>query len=189
MVMRKVTVCLLAVLGICGVALSAEVPRKAPEFEIHMVDGTNVPVSQFRDKVCALVFISTTCPHCQHYVQILNAIQKEYGPRGVQVLAAAFNEGARALLPSFIQQFQPAFPLGWSDHITVTGFLQISIMNPGFVPKLVLIDRGGTIRKQVEGQDDFFRDPEKNTRLALDEMLKAPMARKAGIRTAAKQRN
>lgn len=172
-------------MGLSATAFSADLPRKAPAFEIHMIDGKNVPLGAYRGKVCVVAFISTTCPHCQKYVQILNGIHKDYAPKGAQVLAAAFNEGAQSLVPAFIGTYQPVFPLGWDSHADVLGFMQISILNPGFVPKVVFIDRGGTIRKQFEGQEDFFKDQDKNTREALDELLKEP-AHKSTAKPAAK---
>jgi thiol-disulfide isomerase/thioredoxin len=171
-------------------ASAADLPRKCPDFALHLADGKNVSLSQFHGKVVALAFISTTCPHCQNYTRLLSAIQKEYAPKGVQVLAAAFNDGAQTLVPGFIAQFQPAFPVGWEDRVSALSFLQISVLNQGYVPKIVFIDRGGMITKQYEGQDDFFHDPDKSTRAALDEMLKAPAPvahRKAAVKTATKQ--
>src|SRR5947207_2063281 len=84
---------------------AADLPRKCPEFSLHLADGKDLALSQLRGKVVALAFISTTCPHCQRYTQTLSAIQKEYATRGVQVLAAAFNDGAQSLLPAFLAQF------------------------------------------------------------------------------------
>jgi hypothetical protein len=40
--------------------MAAEVPRKAPELEISLVNGKHLLLSQFRGKVVALAFISTT---------------------------------------------------------------------------------------------------------------------------------
>jgi len=168
----------------------ADLPRKCPDLALHLADGKNLSLSQFHGKVVALAFISTTCPHCQNYTKVLSVIQKEYGPKGVQVLAAAFNDGAQSLLPGFVAQFQPAFPVGWEDRVSALSFMQISILNQGYVPKIVFIDRNGVIQKQFEGQDPFFQDPDKSTRAALDGMLKAsaPVAhRKAAVKTATKQ--
>ncbi len=173
MAVRKLAIFLLVLMSISGAILCAELPRKAPDFQIHMPDGKNVPLSTFKQKVILVAFLSTTCPHCQHYVQILNGINKDYASKGVQILGAAFDEGAQNKVAAFIQQFQPTFPLGWDEHSAVLGFMQISIMNPGFVPKVVFIGRGGTIVKQFEGSDEFFKDPEKSTRATLDELLKA----------------
>ena len=167
---------------------AADLPRKSPELALHLADGRDVQLSQFRGKVVALAFISTTCPHCQNYTQLLSTIQKEYAPRGVQVLGAAFNDGAQALLPAFLAQFHPTFPMGWEDRVSALSFMQISILNQGYVPKIVFIDRAGTIQKQFEGSDGFFQDPDKNTRAALDELLKAPVAqRKPNVKSATKQ--
>src|SRR5438045_9517048 len=94
-------------------ASASDLPRKSPDLALHMADGKSISLSQFKGKVVAVAFISTTCPHCQNYVQTLSAIQKEYAPKGVQILGAAFNDGAQSLLPAFIQQFEPAFPMGW----------------------------------------------------------------------------
>ena len=182
-------------LTVAGAAWSANAPRKAPDLQIHLADGKNLSLSEFRGKkVCAVVFISTTCPHCQAYVGVLNGIQKDYAARGVQVVVVAFNDGAAAALPAFIQQFKPAFPLGWQDHAAVLGFMQISILNPGFVPKVAFIDRNGAMFKEFPHQDamdSFFNDSDidKNTRAALDAMLKAPATttRKAPATSTAKK--
>src|SRR5215831_10710018 len=174
MVIQKLSaaLCLAALMT----ASAADLPRKCPDLVLHTTDGKSLPLSQFHGKVIALALISTTCPHCQHYTQTLNAIQKEYGPRGVQILMAAFNDDARVGLPVFLQQFQPAYPMGWVDRAAALTFMQISILNPGYVPKVAFIDRAGMIQKQFEGQDPFFQDPDKSTRAALEEMLKAPVA-------------
>src|SRR5215831_5310210 len=97
---RKLSVSLLLAASVAVQA--ADMPRKAPELALHMADGKDVQLSQFKGKIVALAFISTTCPHCQNYTQTLSAIQKDYAPKGVQILAAAFNDGAQGLLPAFV---------------------------------------------------------------------------------------
>jgi len=178
MVVHKLTAQFILSLAFCSAGSLPDAPRKAPDFQIHMADGKNLSLSEFRGKkVCVVAFISTTCPHCQAYVQMLSGIQRDYAERGVQILGVAFDDGAEKALPGFLQQFRPAFPLGWDKHADVMGFLQISILSPGFVPKVAFIDRGGTIRKQFQHQDrvdEFFNDPDKSTRATLDEILKAP---------------
>jgi thiol-disulfide isomerase/thioredoxin len=123
----------------------------------------------------ALVFISTTCPHCQHTTQLLSGLQNEYGPRGVQFLAAAFNPDAEQLVPGFIAQFRPTFPVGSADRDSVLEYEQASLAKPNFVPELIFIDRGRVIRAQHNGGDDFFKEQEKNIREMLDTLLKEPV--------------
>ena len=166
-----------AVLPLCLLATSAgavTVPRPAPEFVIRGSGGETL-LSQFRGKVVLLAFIFTSCPHCQHTVGIMSDLQKEYGSRGFQPLASAFNEGAAQLLPGFVTQFHPNFPVGYAARATVLEYLQTLANAPLSVPVLVFIDKQGIIRSQHMGSDDpFFKDQEKSMRAELEALLKEP---------------
>jgi len=165
-------------------AYAQQVPRPAGEFAIKMPNGQVTLLSQYAGKVVVLAFISTTCPHCQHTTQVLSALQSEYGPRGVQFLAAAFNPDAAALVPGFIAQFRPTFPVGSADRDSVLEYEQASLAKPNFVPDLLFIDRKRVIRAQHDGADEFFKDQEKSIRDMLDSLLKEPVkSAKAGRRS------
>jgi thiol-disulfide isomerase/thioredoxin len=153
-----------------------QVPRPAGEFAISMSNGGQTLLSQYSGKVVLLMFMFTTCSHCQHTTQVLNPIAKEYAPRGVQMLAAAFNEGAGQLVPGFLAQFQPSFPVGYTTREQVNEYLQHAAGKPTYVPELVFIDRNRVIRGQFTGSDDFFKDQDKNVRAMLDTLLKEPVA-------------
>ena len=45
-----------------------------------------------------LAFILTTCSHCQAATGLLTRLQTEYGPRGLQVLESAIDQGGQALV-------------------------------------------------------------------------------------------
>jgi thiol-disulfide isomerase/thioredoxin len=157
-------------------SIAADSVRPSPPFTFKRV-GTPPPapitLSQYRGKIVALAFIHTTCTHCQHLTQVLIPIAHDYAPRGVQVLACAFNDGAEQLLPEFLNQFRPTFPVGWSNNTLVSAYLQYSEANPlGFVPHMVFLDRRGIIRADIPGEDTFFNDPDTNIRKQLDKMLK-----------------
>jgi thiol-disulfide isomerase/thioredoxin len=156
-------------------AFAQQVPRPAGEFAIKMPNGQVTLLSQYAGKVVVLAFISTTCPHCQHTTQLLSGLQSEYGPRGVQFLAAAFNPEAQQLVPGFIAQFKPTFPVGSADRDSVLEYEQASLAKPNYVPELIFIDRGRVIRVQHNGGDDFFKEQEKNIRETLDMLLKEPV--------------
>ena len=165
-----------SVLLLTGLAAYAQqVPRPAGEFAIKMPNGQINLLSQYAGKVVVLAFISTTCPHCQHTTQVLSAIQNEYGARGVQMLAAAFNPDAATLVPGFIAQFRPTFPVGSADRDSVLEYEQASLAKPNYVPELIFIDRNRVIREQHNGGDDFFKEQEKNIRETLDTLLKEPV--------------
>lgn len=156
-------------------AYAQQVPRPAGEFAIKMPNGQVTLLSQYTGKVVVLAFISTTCPHCQHTTQILSAFQNEYGPRGVQFLAAAFNPDAAQLVPGFIAQFRPAFPVGSAERDSVLEYEQASLVKTNYVPELIFIDRHRVIRAQYDGGNEFFKEQEKNIREMLDTLLKEPV--------------
>jgi len=156
-------------------AYAQQVPRPAGEFAIKMPNGQITLLSQYAGKVVALVFISTTCPHCQHTTQILSGIQNEYAQRGVQILAAAFNDDAPQLVPGFVSQFKPTFPVGFAKRDAVLEYEQASLAKPNYVPVLVFIDRHRVIRAEYSGGEDFFKDQENSIRALLDTLLKEPV--------------
>jgi len=167
--------------GIClaaTVASAADVPRPSPDFVIGMNDGQPIKLSQYKGKVCAVAFILTTCPHCQKTIGYLSEMQKEYGPRGFQVVASAVDSMGKMNVPDFIRRFQPPFPVGFNNQNDVDGYLQHPVIYRLLVPQLVFIDRHGTIRAQYAGDDKFFvEEQDKHIREQIEALLKdAPAA-------------
>ena len=146
-----------------------------------MVNGKQILLSQYSGKVVVLAFMFTTCPHCQHTSQILSGIENEYRSQGLHILGAFFNDNASQLIPGFITQFQPSFPVGYVTRDQVDEYLQHPPGKPTYVPELVFIDRNRQIRNQVTGTDNFFNDQEKNIRAMVETLLKEPAtAKKSG---------
>jgi thiol-disulfide isomerase/thioredoxin len=163
------------------VAASAQqVPRRAGEFAISATDGSQILLSQYSGKVVLLAFMFTTCPHCQHTSQILSGIQKDYADRGLQIVGSFFNDNAAQLIPDFVVQFRPAFPVGYATRDQVNEYLQHAPGKPTYVPELVFIDRNRQIRAQYTGNDAFFNDQEKNIRALVESLLKEPVTAKQG---------
>lgn len=146
--------------------------RPAPELEIHRVGAPDLKLSAYRGKVVLLALLNTGCSHCQHFAQELGALQKDYGPKGVQVLAVVFDNDAKTGLAAFRDRFVQGFPIGYSDEATVLKWLQQPPEDGYFVPILAFIDRRGQIESQHMGDDNLFQDPETNIRHKLDRMLR-----------------
>lgn len=168
----------LAALAFAALASAQQVPRPAGEFAISTTNGSQLLLSAYSGKVVVLAFMFTTCPHCQHTSQILSGIQKEYGDRGLQILGSFFNDNAAQLIPGFMAQFQPAFPVGYATRAQVDEYLQHSVGKPTYVPELVFIDRNRQIRGQFTGTDDFFKDQETSIRNLVESLLKEPATAK-----------
>ncbi len=175
-------------------ASSQQLPRKAPDFTIFMNSGKNVPLSQYRGKGVICAFILTTCSHCQATTGLLTRLQTEYGPRGLQVIESAIDSGGQGLVPGFIKNFQPNFPVGFNDIAAAQAFLQHSPMKTMYMPAIAFIDRDGNIIAQHIGNDPEMAEgvQEKSIRGYIERMLKtapaAPASKSAASKKAAKKK-
>src|SRR5579864_1244147 len=171
-------------------ATSDKAPRPSPDFAISLNDGSQIHLSQYRGKVTVVAFILTYCPHCQYTAEILSRLQKEYGPRGFQVVASAIEDMASMVVPDFIKKFQPGYPVGFNQRPEVLEYLQHPVMYQLMMPQVAVIDRQGMIRAQFAGNDKFFDKPEqeKNFRALLEPLLKEGAAAETHRKTAGKKK-
>ncbi len=165
------------ILLICTVALvlsasaDGKIPRNSPEYTFRLTSGDQVLLSQYRGKVVLLMFVATTCPHCQSACQFVEKLAKEYGAKGFQPLAVAFNDMAVMLVPDFIRQGNLTFPVGYDSRDPVFAYIERSPMLRTYVPIFTFIDRRGSIRGQYLGDDDFFKNQENNIRGMVEKLL------------------
>jgi peroxiredoxin len=149
-----------------------------PNYAVKLASGRPIPLSSFRGKVVALLFVSTTCPHCQETCRLMSSLMKEYRSRGLETVAVAYDPMAKMLVPEFIQKSGATFPVGYDVWESVAAFLQRPAILQTYVPIMVFIDRQGVIRGQYLGDDSFFKDSEKNIRSTIEKLLKTPAAAK-----------
>jgi peroxiredoxin len=180
---RALPKALIALILLLAPLVGATVPRLSPEYTVQLTTGRQIKLSSYRGKVVVLMFVLTDCSHCQDTSRFMESIQKEYGPRGVQTLAVAFNDKALVLVPGFISQTGASFPVGYDAREPVFSYLQRPLTIQTFVPIMVFIDRQGMIRGQYIGDDKFFEDREKNIRNTLETLLKAPAVTPQGTGT------
>ena len=64
-----------------------------PDFTLRSVDGKTVARDEFRDRpVLVVLFICNHCPYVQAVEDRIIALQREYGPRGVQLVGICSND-------------------------------------------------------------------------------------------------
>ena len=153
---------------------SGQVPRKAAELSVVQPNGTTHLLSQYKGKVIVIEFMFTTCPHCQTSAQLLTKLQNEYGPRGFQVLAVAFNPMAKMLVPDFVRDFKVNFPIGYAERDPVTSFLQHPDSEQLTVPQIVFVDRKGVVRGQSLPMGDTHTASESFLRKNIEQLLAEP---------------
>jgi cytochrome oxidase Cu insertion factor (SCO1/SenC/PrrC family) len=166
-----------------AVAVAADLPRPAGEFSVHMTNGSQTLLSNYKGKVVVLSFFFTTCPHCQNVAGVMQGIQKEYAPKGVQFMAGCFDDNAANGVGTFNELYvKNVFPVGWDDRSAVFEFLHLSMMQQVFVPIITFIDRKGMLRQQYIGDEAYLKDPNKSIRASLDELLKEPLVSRTPAR-------
>jgi len=164
---------LLLALPLTAPLLGQQVPRKVGDLAIQVAGGKPLSVAAYHGKPLVLAFILTTCPHCQHAVELLTNIQPAYAPRGLEMLASAIDQNAAMAVPLFVRYMHPPFPVGWNDSNVALDFAGYSPVRLPHMPILLFIDRQGTVRQQHEGSEtDYFGDQEEqNLRKSIDALL------------------
>lgn len=172
---------LLALAAAAPAAFAETLPRPSPDYQIPLIDGRILKVSDFRGKVLVIEFLLTTCPGCQRAAEALNRVLQQYKGKPVHVVGVAINEGADRLVPQFIQGHNLTFPVGVRDLDSCREYLQIPVVNRMLMPQIAFIDKKGVIRHHFgAGADEaFFADEEGKAKATIDKLLAegAPAAR------------
>jgi peroxiredoxin len=158
---------IVSLLFVASMFVQAEEPpvlRKTPELVLDFPDGSQKLLSNYRGKVISLLFVQTTCPHCQHACQVFTKLFAEFGSKGYQPIAVAWNENSKMLVPPFVQNFGITFPVAYVDYsqrAKVLDYLNFSLMERTVVPQIVWIDRKGMIRSQTPalGDEKLLQEP------------------------------
>src|ERR1700722_16137473 len=146
---------------VCLVSVTqAATPRPLADVPIRTPDFKTISIKQYRGKVVLLVLISTTCGDCAASVPIFNQLQTDFGPRGFQVVAAAFDDNAANQVLAFAARYRPNFPLGFLDQQSAIKIADIPSGVRPFVPIAMFIDRTGVVQQQFYGDSPIFKQEE-----------------------------
>ena len=172
--MRFMTAALLFAAVITLQAQAPPILRKSPEFEVKFPDGHQMLLSSLRGKVVGLLFVHTTCPHCQRTSQVFTQLQNEYGARGFAAVDVAFNTMANLYVKDFVKDYHIGYPVGFGSPEDVLNYLGFSVMERYVVPQIVWIDRQGNIRSETPPMGDEKMLQEGYWRTMIEALLKEP---------------
>lgn len=168
-----------AFLFAAALTLQAQAPpvlRHSPEFVVKFPDGNQMLLSSLRGKVVGLLFVHTTCPHCQRTSQVFTKLQGEYGARGFAAVDVAFNTMANLYVKDFVKDWGIGYPVGFASPEDVLNYLGFSVMERYVVPQIVWIDRQGNIRSETPPMGDEKMLQESYWRNMIETLLKEPAA-------------
>ena len=113
-------------------------------------DGRRVRLEDLRGQVVVLDFWATYCPPCREEIPHLVQLQKQYGPRGLQVIGLNVGgEEDRPKVPEFVKLYNIQYQLAEPDPETVRLFFGAD----DSIPQTFVLDRQGRLVRHFVGYD------------------------------------
>lgn len=123
------------------------VGKPALDFKLDALDGKTYRLENLRGKVVLIDFWATWCPPCRKELPAIEKIYREYGEKGLVVLAVT-SEPER-VAASFIEKHGYTFPVLIDAEQTAYDLYAVRS-----IPVVIVIDRQGRISAHVTGQRD-----------------------------------
>jgi hypothetical protein len=110
-------------------------------------------LKEYRGKVLVVAIMSGTCRHCVETLFRMNTIQTQLGTKNLQFVALLGDDHAEDLLPFFVEQYKPLFPMGYVNKDNIMKLAATGPKDRPFVPILIFVDPKGNVREKVFGND------------------------------------
>jgi thiol-disulfide isomerase/thioredoxin len=84
-------------------------PGRRPDFTLKDLAGAPQSIAQWDGKVLVVNFWASWCDPCRREIPLLNALQAEYGKRGVQVIGVAVDDIGQ--VQDFVREIPINYPV------------------------------------------------------------------------------
>lgn len=124
--------------------------EKSPDFSLITLDGEEVTLSQFKDKVVILNFWASWCGPCHMEIPDFIKMYKKYKKDGLEIIGVTLVSGTTEQIRSFVKVHEINYIILTSDE----KYLQDLADQYGGIrgiPTTFLIDRKGIIRNMWVG--------------------------------------
>lgn len=155
---------------------AVEVGSRAPDFRANVVQATAPPkaggdpgvrtFADYRGQVVLVNVWATWCPPCRDEIPSLQALYKDFGPRGFKIVAVSVDEGAGGAAK--VQQFLRPFGVTFDVLHDPAGDIQQLYRVTGF-PENFVVGADGVVRKKAYQQDWNAPENRALVRQLLDE--------------------
>jgi len=132
---------------------TAQAAQQTKDFTFLLLPRGSASLREYRGKVVALGFYSTTCPHCLLMCTIMEKLYVQYRNRGFEPLGIASNPSAPRTLGDFVKYAKVTYPMGYASPQTVSAYVGLDLKKGMAVPQMLLIDRSGAIRYRADPAD------------------------------------
>lgn len=137
----------------------------APGFTLSTIDGKRYSLSSLKGRPVLLEFFAVWCPYCQAESGILNQIDKNYGPKGLQTLAVLSSPYGRNYDTSGGTDLSVVSKSDVSWFIQNFGVKHPTLIDPNFstvntygvssYPTIYVLDKNGIIRYADSGEQSY----------------------------------
>lgn len=130
-------------------------------------DSKRASLADYQGKVLVLDFYATWCAPCRESIPRLIALQKNYGPKGLQIVG--LNVGGpddRIKVADFARELRIQYSLGFPDKPLTDLFLS----DDQTIPQTFLFDRQGQLVKRFIGYQE-------STGAALEKAIEGQMTK------------
>jgi len=127
-------------------ARAAEVGDRVEWRDLQLLDGTTLPASRLAGRVVVVEFWASWCPFCKRQNPLLEALYRQHGGRGLEVVTFSIDKDA-AKARAYLADNGYTFPAALADADTLRRF----DLRKG-LPVLFVVDGSGRILRREVGE-------------------------------------
>jgi len=166
----------------------ANIPRPAVDLTLNLDNGQRVQLSSYKGKAVAVMFILTSCSHCQAAAKVLEKVYQAQKRRGFEVVAIAVDPGAAGKLAEFRKLYGVTFPLASERAEVMFDFMQLPLMVRPLMPQLAFLDTQGVIQSQYPGESPFYDEKKVEQNILAEVTRLLPARHPAGRKGSGKKK-
>jgi len=160
MELRRVKTCTLGasfalVVGLAGCTLPSGGPsggskQPAPQFTLPDLNGKQVRLQDFPNKVLIVDFWATWCAPCREEIPHLNRLYENYRGKGLEIIGISMDTDEPANIKKFTRDFRMEYTIVIGNDNVAQDFGLLGY------PTTIIIDRKGNIIKKYTGYQPAF---------------------------------
>lgn len=122
---------------------------RRPDFTLNDLAGAPQSISRWDGKVLIVNFWASWCEPCEREIPLLNALQAEYGERGLQVIGVAIDELGQ--VQDFVQSTPISYPVLVGEQEAVNALAGFGA-EMTVLPYTAFVRRDGRIERLHAGE-------------------------------------
>ncbi len=144
--MKRICLLVMVMLGVTGCIMDdingteLMVGDRLPDFEVVMSDGSVVTDEGLKGSVSVVMFFHTACPDCRQALPVMQRIQDEFAPKGVEFALVSRDEGREDIEAYWNENGLRMAYSAQEDRAVYEKFAKT------LIPRIYINDRNGIIR-------------------------------------------